>query len=715
MRDTKGVAVSLAGVDRDITEQRRAEQRIRQLNRVYSVLSDINQTIVRESNPQTMLSAACRIAVENGQFRMAWIGLRSAPGQPITIAAHAGATADTLEILHSMFEGEQQGGNCAFTSQALQTGRHGVCADLAHDPRAASWRNAALQRGYRGMASLPLKAGGKVIGIFNLYAGEPDFFDAREIHLLDELAMDISFALEVYEQEAERRRVEQVLRESEERFRQLAENIQEVFWMTANNQILYVSPAYERIWGRTCASLYESPRSWLDAIHPDDRAQILHAAKDIQTGGGYDETYRIQRPDGAVRWIHDHAFPVRGAQGEVVRIVGTAEDITEQRQLEEQYRQAQKMEAIGQLAGGVAHDFNNLLTVIRGYGSLLLLGTQTTDQTAVAAQEIVRAAERAANLTRQLLAFSRRQVMQPRALDLTETVTGLTTMLQRILGADVHLQLNPHPSPLMTRADAGMLDQVLMNLAINACDAMPDGGRLLIETTEKSFSEEEAATIPDARPGRYVSLRVTDTGSGISPENLSRIFEPFFTTKQPGKGTGLGLATVFGIVKQHCGWIQVDSEVGRGTTFQIFLPAAGETTESRSAAIVKPGPQGGTETILVVEDEPSLRILMRAVLEPHGYRVLEAANGVDALRVWDEHKGSVQLLLTDIMMPEGISGVELAARLRQYSPELRVIFTSGYSADIAGGQLHLQEGQNFIQKPSSPQQLLETVRRCLDS
>jgi CheY-like chemotaxis protein len=305
--------------------------------------------------------------------------------------------------------------------------------------------------------------------------------------------------------------------------------------------------------------------------------------------------------------------------------------------------------------------------------------------------------------------------MQPRPLDLTETVTSLTAMLQRIVGADVHLELIPHPSPLTTRGDPGMLDQVLMNLVINACDAMPRGGRLLIETTEESFTAEEAAAIPDAKPGRYVSLRVTDTGSGIAPEDLPRIFEPFFTTKQPGKGTGLGLSTVFGIVKQHCGFIRVDSEAGVGTTFQVFLPEAGETDEPHCAETVKTEPLGGTETVLVVEDEPSLRMLTRAVLEPHGYQVLEAANGVDALRVWDEHQGSVQLLLTDIIMPGSMSGLELATRLQASSPKLRVIFTSGYSADIAGPQLHLQEGQNFIQKPSSPQQLLQTVRRCLDS
>jgi CheY-like chemotaxis protein len=266
----------------------------------------------------------------------------------------------------------------------------------------------------------------------------------------------------------------------------------------------------------------------------------------------------------------------------------------------------------------------------------------------------------------------------------------------------------------MTHADAGMLDQVLMNLVLNACDAMPEGGQILIETTERSFTGNEAATIPDARPGRYVSLRVTDTGCGISPENLSRIFDPFFTTKQPGKGTGLGLATVFGIIKQHNGWIQADSELGRGTTFQIFLPAAEDIAESRAGEIAKPEPKGGTETILVVDDEPSLRMLMRAVLEPRGYQVLEAANGMEALRVWDQHRGLVHLLLTDIMMPEGISGLELATRMRDSSPQLRVIFTSGYSGDVAGRQLHLQEGENFIQKPSSPQHLLDTVRRCLD-
>jgi PAS domain S-box-containing protein len=515
----------------------------------------------------------------------------------------------------------------------------------------------------------------------------------------------------------ERKAAEQAVQRSEERFRELAENIREVFWMTdpAKNQILYISPAYEKIWGRTCASLTEWPRQWLEAVHPDDRTRITESIVIKQARGDYDEEYRIQRPDGTTRWIHDRAFPVRSEKGEVFRVVGTAEDITERRQLEEQFRQSQKMEAVGQLAGGVAHDFNNILTVMMMQAALTAAEDNLPGTVRDGLREIRAAAERAASLTRQLLLFSRKQVMQSRQLDLNEIVTGLTKMLQRIIGEDVRLQLNLHPRPLLTRADAGMLDQVLMNLVVNARDAMPGGGRLFIETSEKTFTAAEAVAIPDAAPGRYVCLRVTDTGCGIAPENLSRIFEPFFTTKEPGKGTGLGLATVFGIIKQHNGALAVESEIGKGTTFRLFLRADVVTAKSRAETTVQTPPRGGTETILLVEDEPSVRILTRVVLERAGYHVLEAAHGIEALKIWDQATVKIQLLLTDIVMPEGIGGRELAARLRQRTPGLRVVFTSGYSADIAGRELTLQVGENFIQKPASPHLLLETIRRCLDA
>ncbi len=388
-------------------------------------------------------------------------------------------------------------------------------------------------------------------------------------------------------------------------------------------------------------------------------------------------------------------------------------EITERLRLEEQLRQSQKMEAIGQLAGGVAHDFNNILTVIQGYGSMLLLTGDPSDETVESVRQIVAASERAANLTRQLLLFSRRQVMQPGLLNLNDLVTSLVKMLQRIVGEDVKQQLHLHPRPLTVYGDAGMLDQVLMNLVVNARDAMPGGGRLIIETAEKVLTEADAALIPNATPGRYACLSVTDSGSGIAPEALPHIFEPFFTTKEIGKGTGLGLATVFGIVQQHGGALQVESEVGRGTTLHIFLPTveAAEVAEEKVAASRLPR---GTETILVVEDEPSLRVLNRIVLERQGYQVLDAAHGVEALQVWEQHTGPIHLLLTDLVMPEGLSGLELAARLRKHSPDLPVIFTSGYSAEMAGRELRLETGQFFLQKPTPLPELLETVRRCLD-
>ncbi|MEO8522451.1 MAG: PAS domain-containing protein, partial [Acidobacteriota bacterium] len=647
-----GSPLRMRGTVMDISERRKAEARIRHLNRVYAVLSETNETIVRERDPAAMLRAACRIAVEHGQFCMAWIGLVEASGR-VDIAAHAGATEDTLALVRALAGGDGRKSDCAFTAQAVENGEHGVCNDIGGDPRAAGWRDAALQRGYRAMASFPLKTGARVRGTFNLYAGESGIFDDEEIRLLDELATDISFALDIHEQEAERRRVGAALRESEERFRQLAENIQEVFWMTepSSRQVIYVSPAFEKVWGRTCASLYASSDTWEESLHPDDRARVVAANQAAQRSGRYDETYRILRPDGSERWIHDRAFPIRGAGGQIVRTVGTAEDITERRQLEQQLRQSQKMDAIGQLAGGVAHDFNNILAAIMMQAELAA-SEANPPETRELLEDITASAERAANLTRQLLAFSRRQVMQSQSLDLNEIVISLAKMLQRILGEDVSLQLTLHPQRLVASVDAGMLDQVLLNLVVNARDAMPHGGRLVIETGDGMLSEAAAALIPDAAPGRHLRLRVTDTGRGIDAAHLPRIFEPFFTTKEPGKGTGLGLATVFGIIKQHGGWLAVDSRPGH-TTFNIFLPADSGSGGTAIETVPLSRLRRGTGTILLVEDEPSVRQLTCIVLERQGYRVLEASHGAEALRIWDEHPGEVHLLLTDIVMPEG--------------------------------------------------------------
>jgi PAS domain S-box-containing protein len=514
----------------------------------------------------------------------------------------------------------------------------------------------------------------------------------------------------------ERKRAETAMQQSEERFRQVVENIQEVFWMldAHDGRLLYISPGYEKIWGRTTADLYRDPDVWFESIHPDDRERVPHRSTFHAGSAQYDEEYRITRPDGSVRWIHDRGFPIRDAAGQVYRLAGVAEDITERRQIEERLRQSQKMEAIGQLAGGVAHDFNNILAAIMMEVELTATAKNISPDIREGLEVIGAAADKAAALTRQLLLFSRRQVMQPHRLEINGVVTSLAKMLQRILGEDVKVQLHLHPTPLIAHADAGMVDQVIMNLAVNARDAMPSGGRLIIETSERHIGEEELRASPDASAGLHVCLSVSDTGVGMSDEVKAHIFEPFFTTKQPGKGTGLGLATIFGIVKQHRGWIRVYSEVAQGTTFRIFLPACDVSHDLPGPEVSAVSPRGGTETILLVEDETSVREVTKRMLERHGYRVLEAVNGAEAMRVWGEHGDRINLVFTDLVMPGGLGGRELAEQLRFIQPNLKIVFTSGYSAELAGSTVRLQEGVNFVQKPSSLHEVLDTIRRTLD-
>jgi len=420
----------------------------------------------------------------------------------------------------------------------------------------------------------------------------------------------------------------------------------------------------------------------------------------------------IELLDGTV--LERYSSPVRDPSGNYFGRIWTFRDLTERRILEAQLRQAQKMDAIGRLAGGVAHDFNNILALILLQAGQLRLDTSLTPEQLEAIRDIETAAQRAASLTRQLLLFSRKQTLQLLNQDLNETVTELARMLERVLGEDIQMQFQYDPHPLPVNADPGMLDQILMNLTVNARDAMPAGGRLIIKTFAAKLDEEQAAQIPRARPGCFVGLSVSDNGCGIPPENLPRIFEPFFTTKPIGQGTGLGLATVFGIVQQHQGWINVFSEFGQGTTFEIYLPrqvdpAARPPEPPPSASL-----QNGHETLLVVEDEPSLRALVRAVLSRLGYHVLTAASGVEAREVWNRHRGQIQLLITDMVMPEGISGPELARWLRQKYPELKVIFTSGYSVDFDRRELQLEEGVNFLGKPFKTAHLAQTIRNCLD-
>ena len=404
-------------------------------------------------------------------------------------------------------------------------------------------------------------------------------------------------------------------------------------------------------------------------------------------------------------------FPIKSAQ--VVHCY--VADITERLNLEAQLRHSQKLESVGRLAGGVAHDFNNILTVIQGHTGLLRSDPQLKPDMEDSLQQVSRAAERACKLTNQLLMFSRKNSIQPRRLELNEVLANFSTLLHRTLGEDIAFEFNYSPHLPQIYADLGMIEQVIINLAVNARDAMPKGGQLVVGTTVADIGASYVERFPEGRTGRFVCLSITDTGCGMDEVTLSRLFEPFFTTKEFGKGTGLGLATVYGIIKRHQGWIEVQSHMGQGSTFRIYLPPADQMAEKRSEKPSHQRPGKGSETILVVEDEAPVRSIIKHILERSGYRILEAASGMDALTVWHQHQDDIALLLTDMVMPVGINGQELADKFKSQKPSLKVIYTSGYTVETAGTDLLLMEGLSFLQKPFDAAQLTQAVRGCLDT
>ncbi|OWK34144.1 sensory box histidine kinase/response regulator [Fimbriiglobus ruber] len=479
-----------------------------------------------------------------------------------------------------------------------------------------------------------------------------------------------------------------------------------------DNPIVYVSPGFERITGYASDEVLGCNCRFLQGADTDPVAvaRLREAVRDAKSCSVELLNYR---KDGTPFWNELSISPVRDEVGCLTHFVGVQADATGRRSLEEQFRQVQKMEAVGQLAAGVAHDFNNLLTIINGYSEILLQGLPSDDPFRDMVTEIFKAGERSAGLTRQLLAFSRRQVLTPRILVLNGVVADTNKMLRRLIGADVRLTTTLDRGLGAVRADSGQIEQVLMNLAVNARDAMPRGGVLTIETRNVELDDAYARAHPDARPGPYVLLGVSDTGCGMSPEVRARIFEPFFTTKGAGKGTGLGLATVYGIVQQSGGHIMVDSEVGVGSTFKVYLPRVNLVAENTKAHPGAGTPPRGTETVLIAEDDDGVRALIVRVLAHNGYTVLEAADGDEAVRLSSAHVGSIHLLVTDVVMP-GAGGRSVAEQVAERHPESRVLFVSGYTDDAVIRHGVLREGVNFLQKPYSPVALMFKVREVLD-
>ena len=479
--------------------------------------------------------------------------------------------------------------------------------------------------------------------------------------------------------------------------------------------IQYVNPAFERITGYDRMEVIgKNPRILQSGRH--DAAFYRNLWETLRRGEAWRGTFLDKRRDGTLYEEDAVISPVRDPSGQVVNYVAVKRDVTDVRRMEEQLRQSQKMEAVGRLAGGVAHDFNNLLTAISGYSDLLLHRLPDYSTLRRDVEEIRKAGDRAAALTRQLLAFSRRQVLQPKVLDLNTVVAKMEPMLRRLIGEKIELSTVLSPSLSRVKADPGQIEQVIVNLAVNARDAMPDGGRITVETADAELSPSYAAVHSEVRPGPHVLLSVTDTGHGMSDETQAHLFEPFFTTKEKGKGTGLGLATVYGIVQQSGGHIRVNSAADRGSTFLMYLPKV-ETPEDGAQGAdrsLPPHPSPGTETVLLAEDEEAVRRLAREILSGNGYKVLEAGSGYEALLLSEAHRGEIHLLLTDVSMPK-MSGRELTERIRPLRPDLRVLYMSGYTDDAILRDSILEEEIPYLQKPFSPEGLARKVREVLDS
>jgi len=562
----------------------------------------------------------------------------------------------------------------------------------------------------RTAISIPMLAGGRLIGVLNVNATH-----ARRPFTLDDLKA-LHIIVSTAAPTLEGVRLSRQAREAEEKYRAIFENaIEGIFQSTPAGCLVTANPALARIYG------YESPEQLMQAVRdlaqrphvdPHRQAELIRLLEAHDTVFGFEA--QVYRKDGRVIWISKNVRAIRDTNGKLLGYEGSVEDITRRQHLEDQLRQAQKMEAIGRLAGGISHDFNNVLTIIYGYSKLLLDHLDCNESLYQYATEINKAVNRGTSLSRQLLAFSRKQTLQPKLLSPNAIVSDMDKMLHRLIGEDIELVTVLDPAVGQVSADPGQLEQVIINLVINARDAMPQGGTLTIETANVTLDEADALEQIGVRPGPYVRLTVRDTGCGMDAETKAHLFEPFFTTKGPGKGTGLGLATAYGIITQSGGHIKVDSAPGQGATFMIYLPQVVDLPKPVPSGTSRPELPRGTETLLLVEDETGVRTMVCETLLGVGYTVLEAQDTQEALRICEQREGVIHLLLSDVVMPR-MSGPALAERLTALRPTIRVLYMSGYSEEAIARYGPLHPDAALLQKPFTLEALARKVREVLDS
>jgi PAS domain S-box-containing protein len=684
-------------------EQRQTE--LRRANRALRMLSDCNQVLIRAKEETNLLNHVCRVIVDVGGYRLAWVGMAGQDEtRSVKPVAQIGFEEGYLTTLQLTWADEARGRGP--TGTAIRLGQPVAARDIQNDPNFAPWRVEATRRGYASSIALPLKDNDRSFGALNIYAAQPDAFDEAEVALLTELADDLAFGVITLRARAARRRAEEQVAYQAHLLQDISDAViatdldfKIISWNKAA-EALYGWPAQEvigRMVGDVVSTEYIDTQS--EAVIARFQAQEVWRGEVIQ-----------QRRDGTSVNILATVSMVKDCAGQPTGTVAVNRDITEYRRLEERVRQAQKMESIGHLAGGIAHDFNNLLMPMIGYADLSMAELSPDSKIFANLVQIRRAAERAADLTRQILAFSRKQILELKTGNLNDIIIPFEGMLRRLIGEDIELQVNLNPVLASVRADTSQIEQVILNLAVNARDAMPTGGKLTIETDNIYLDEAYVARYVQVQAGPYVLMTVSDTGHGMDQATLNHIFEPFFTTKEVGKGTGLGLATVFGIVKQHNGNIWAYSEPGHGTTFKVYLPAVQDTV---IAEIPPPVSLAGSETVLLAEDDPLVREMVADCLEAGGYRVLAAENAEEALQLAAQHGQTVHLLITDVILP-GTNGANLHQALLPHCPDIKVLFISGYTDNVIVHRGILKPGVSFLQKPFSMRKLLKKVRQVLD-